>query len=138
MKNNKTKVDRDKVSSSQKDNAVLWITQRLISCKKMLLTKTIGKLEWLDGCVTGQRRKLAFYVVVMCCSGCLLYLLGSALRQPVLSFTRPFMPDSVFNRPQTAAEFLKPVKEVQDTVNRDDSASSIIGITSKNSTRTGK
>lgn len=68
---------------------------KLVYWQKVFIDYLIGILERLDSKMTSCQRKCFFYLCVLCCSGCLFYWLGTAVRKSGTDYTQwPFMPDS--------------------------------------------
>lgn len=93
------------------DAAARWIADRLSCFRRYMLRK----LERLDRNMTNQQRKWAFYTGMLLWSGCLLYLLGTAVRRPPGQFVLPFVPDTSAVAAPENAGLIPGAEETQPT-----------------------
>lgn len=75
--------------SAARNSTPKWIT---LPVGKWLMKRRnlmIRKLEQMDKTLSNRQRKWLFYLAISCCSGLLLYLLGSGIHQPPALFVPP-------------------------------------------------
>lgn len=87
------------VEKEPRQDRVAWwnfeqLTERIVRCKLLMLKH----LERIDARLSNRQRKWLFYMCMLCWSGFLFYLLGTAIRKPPASFVLPFVADSSHKR----------------------------------------
>jgi|GEM_PF-4783724 len=94
---NKENTNNQRPAEAGKHNVQKWVDLPIGKWVLMCGGLMIRKLEQMDSALSNRQRKWLFYLGISCCSGLLLYLLGSGIRRPPALFVP--LPAAYLNSP---------------------------------------
>ena len=85
FKSKRDKSSRSSTGNGRQDRLARKIADRIVRTRKCI----VERLERFDRRLTQRQRKRVFYLSMLVWSGCMLYILGNAVRKPPAPFILP-------------------------------------------------